>query len=70
MKRFLLFRYDNYYPCGGWSDFARSFDSIAEAVEHDNALQESSSSDYGQIVDTQTDKVASSRCRGSWTRLA
>jgi hypothetical protein len=31
MKRYLLFTYDSYYPGGGWTDFAGSFDTIEEA---------------------------------------
>lgn len=32
MKRFLVFTYDSYYPCGGWQDFKASFDTLAEAI--------------------------------------
>jgi hypothetical protein len=29
---FLLFRFYNYYPCGGREDFAGRFDSLEDAV--------------------------------------
>lgn len=30
-RRFLVFGYDNFYPCGGASDVVGSFDTLAEA---------------------------------------
>lgn len=33
MKRFLTFRGQNYYPGGGWSDFAGDADSLEEAIK-------------------------------------
>ncbi len=32
-KRFLLFTFAHYYPCGGMDDFAGSFDTREEAEE-------------------------------------
>lgn len=37
MRRYLLFAFAQYYPCGGWSDFEGSFDTVEEARQH--ALQ-------------------------------
>jgi hypothetical protein len=34
MKRYLLFVYRRFYPCGGWNDFADSFDSVPAALGH------------------------------------
>ncbi len=31
MKKYILFAYDHYYPCGGMNDFAGSFDTIESA---------------------------------------
>ena len=33
MKRFLAFHGDQYYPSGGWDDFAGDFDSKKDAVD-------------------------------------
>ncbi len=32
MKRYMLFEFDKYYPCGGMSDFTGSFDSLEECL--------------------------------------
>lgn len=50
MKRYLLFVMDNYYPNGGWSDFADSFDTIQEANDYFTSLHRD---DY-DLVDTTT----------------
>lgn len=34
MKRYLLFVGPNFYPSGGWSDFAGSFDELGQAKAH------------------------------------
>lgn len=34
MKRFMLFTYSNYYPCGGMSDFHNSFNTLEEIPDH------------------------------------
>lgn len=31
MKRYLLFTFSNYYPCGGFEDYIASFDTIDDA---------------------------------------
>jgi hypothetical protein len=34
MKRFLLFTFAEYYPSGGWNDFAGDFDTAENAIRH------------------------------------
>lgn len=31
MKKYLLFTFSNYYPCGGFEDYIESFDTIEDA---------------------------------------
>lgn len=52
MKRFGLFQFNNYYPCGGWDDFKGAYDTEKEARQ---AIQPF----YGntQIVDFHTGEV-------------
>jgi hypothetical protein len=52
LKRYLLFRFYQYYPRGGWEDFAGDFDTFDEAKE-----SELGHGDNYQIVDTTTKKV-------------
>lgn len=33
LRRYLLFTFYDYYPCGGWGDFDGSFNSVEEAKE-------------------------------------
>jgi hypothetical protein len=33
-SRYLVFKYDDYYPSGGWDDLAGSFDTNEPAIEH------------------------------------
>lgn len=62
MKRFLVFAFDQYYPCGGWGDFGGSYDSV-EAALADRANWRSpegysrSGRDHFEIVDTETGQV-------------
>ncbi len=53
MKRFLIFRYEWYYPSGGWNDFYGDAETLEEAktfvdayLKHDNG--------GAHVVDTQT----------------
>lgn len=46
MKQFAAFSYANYYPGGGWCDFAGTFDTLEEAKQHGR-----------QVVDLHTGKV-------------
>jgi hypothetical protein len=34
MKRYMVFGYDTYYPCGGMNDFILDYDSIHDAVNN------------------------------------
>lgn len=49
MKRYLVFRGDDYYPSGGFKDFKASYDTLEEAVES----AKSSSGDWAHVVDVQ-----------------
>lgn len=55
-KRFLAFGGYNYYPGGGWEDFAGSFDTLDEAV---TAAKEAADKDYGwwNVADAATGRV-------------
>lgn len=46
MKRYLLFKGYEYYPSGGWLDFAGTFDTIAEAKTN------AKNCDWWHIVDS------------------
>lgn len=50
MKRYLLFRFDRFYPTGGWNDFSAAYDTIEEAREFGKLP----GGDYYQIVDSHT----------------
>lgn len=52
-KRFILFGFLNYYPCGGMDDALISFDTIEDLEE----MSEGFSSDYYNILDTETFKI-------------
>lgn len=52
MKRYLLFAFSDYYPCGGWSDFVKDFDTVDELREYINT-GDMPSHDNVQIVDIQ-----------------
>lgn len=49
MKRYLVFKFYDYYPGGGWNDFKGSFDSLEEAIQE--AKVDRKDYDYCQIVD-------------------
>jgi len=46
-KRYLVFKYDNYYPSGGMNDLVASFDDEQEAI----AFAKSGNWDYFDIYD-------------------
>ena len=48
MKRYLLFMYYDYYPSGGWNDFAGDYDTVEEALKVER------NRDNWHIVDTET----------------
>ena len=54
MKRYLLFAGETYYPTGGWSDFQKDFDSLADA--HAYPLKKH---DWAEIVDIEQGHVFS-----------
>ena len=52
MKQFLVFVGGDYYPGGGWDDFAFSFDNFDSARDYaQGALMHN---DWAQVVDTHT----------------
>lgn len=54
MKRYLLFKAENYYPSGGWGDFVDDFDSIKEARIKGEEL--TNIAGWFEIIDTTTKK--------------
>ena len=48
-NRYLVFSFDDYYPSGGWGDFAGSSDTIEGAKKIED--NQKSKSDYTEIVD-------------------
>jgi hypothetical protein len=57
VKRYLVFFYAFYYPCGGWNDFVGSVDTIKEAEELAKKERHDPSGSDFQIVDLQIMKV-------------
>lgn len=56
LKRYALFGYDRYYPCGGWNDF------LGSHATPDNAKTWAcldGSAEYYQIVDLMTGEAES-----------
>ena len=49
--RFLLFAYDDYYPCGGWHDHKGSFTTFEEAKAAGDAL---TTFDFYDIIDVRS----------------
>lgn len=49
-KRFILFAYDDYYPCGGSGDLRGEFDSLEEAQAEGESLR----NDSKEILDLDT----------------
>ena len=56
MKRYLLFVYSQYYPTGGWNDFAGDFATVENAKEMLLVLK-SLDSEWWHIVDTETKTI-------------
>lgn len=56
MKRFLLFSGPTYYPGGGWGDFVRDFDTLAEATAFAQGQLHGDGGwiDWAHVVDTGT----------------
>jgi hypothetical protein len=57
MKRYLLFTFGNYYPCGGFEDYIDSFNTIEEAFIYWNNIPEIDRDYNCQIVDYTTLKI-------------
>ena len=51
MKKYLLFTFNEYYPCGGFEDYVGAFDSIEEAYNDWNNIPYSKKKCNCQIVD-------------------
>ena len=58
MKRYLLFGYDDYYPCGPEGDFIESFDTMTDCDEEVNNSR--NERDHYVVLDTSS---------GSWIKL-
>lgn len=54
MKKYLVFLYYTYYPCGGIDDFEDSFDTFEEAEKCVKDRIEKDTIDCYQIVDYET----------------
>ena len=60
MKRYIVFAGFDYYPGGGWDDFAGSFDTLSEA----QAAGIADHGDWFQILDTQTWELVNEPTKG------
>lgn len=49
-KKYILFQYDQYYPCGGLEDIQGSYDTLDEATK----LAKEIESDFNEVVDRDT----------------
>lgn len=59
MKRYALFAGDGYTPCGGWSDFKGSFDSVGDAKREAYEVCDLEQHDWWQVVDLQSGTIVS-----------
>lgn len=59
MKRYLIFVYSDYYPCGGFQDYIGQTDTFSAAkLAVENSIDRNNSSTGGaQIVDTKNEVV-------------
>lgn len=56
MKRYILFRFSNFYPSGGMNDVEGHYDTMEDALDYVNWCK-SSDADWGehyQVLDTVT----------------
>lgn len=62
MKRYLIFQYDKYYPCGGFHDFINAHDTLEEATKEFTRIVKDLDLGYGfcDIVDMETLKIVRS----------
>ncbi len=58
MKRYLLFCFDDFYPCGGWNDFREAF-STPQDAEAAATVKGARHSEYSgfQVVDSKTGEI-------------
>ncbi len=52
--RYIVFAFDNYYPCGGMADSKGTFHTSTEAFDFARAIRKESSYDYVEVYDTAT----------------
>lgn len=53
MKRYMVFAFNHYYPCGGMSDFIESYDTWKNAKDSIRRLKEAKiKKDVYEIYDT------------------
>lgn len=70
MRRYLVFNSTNYYPAGGWRDFAKSFDALDEAIEFAKSQVAEEGGNITDVVDAETEKrIHSYRMEGVWPDL-
>lgn len=55
MKRYAAFKGECYYPCGGWDDYHRSFETLAEAEAWADGMK--GNSDWWHVVDLEEGKI-------------
>ena len=51
LKRYVLFAFSNYYPCGGWSDMRATSDDVIELKHYEYEESEKGNHDHAQILD-------------------
>lgn len=71
MKRYLVFEYERYYPSGGASDFAGSYDSLEEVPPNNRSDVPGAYDgrrDYQEVLDTQTMRIRIND--GEWRDMA
>lgn len=57
MNRYALFMYPQYYPSGGWGDYAGSFDTPENAMTVWEERKQEYEYDFYHIIDLNTGKV-------------
>lgn len=57
MKRYLLFTFKNYYPCGGFEDYVDEFETVEDAYNYWNNIPLIDRESNCQIVDNTTLKI-------------
>ena len=65
MKRYLVFAGYNYYPGGGFWDLRGMFDTLNEASKHMKKCKQDGRK-WGQIVDTETEKIMGGDMGDRW----